>query len=286
MLGLLFLGLLIDQSWNEVSGQLNQINLLIFGISVLVAVICNIVIAFYFGNLLAKFGVTIDKFLVLKMHLVGQIAKYIPGKVWGIAYQVSHVAGMSGAAGVVLANLELMIGALFMTSIISVVLVSYLFDNSISFVLLTLGLVGFVFIYKSNIVNSILSLVSQKYRVTLGRKKIECRPTRSGDGIIFYLAFCSLYVISNVLMLQAVFGFPVEESILYIAILSAAWIGGFFAFIVPAGMGVREFLFVVISSHVVPQHSVEVLASIAIFSRFWQIIQELVGVSLAIFLRR
>jgi len=173
-----------------------------------------------------------------------------------------------------------------MISVVAVILLSFLASKLLAFIIALFGMAGFVFLYKTNIVNRVIRVLSRRIKTIEFLAEIECEATSYLAGAAFYLIFCFLYVFSYVLMLDAVFGFSFQESIIYIALLSIAWIGGVLVFIVPLGMGVRELLFVVTSSYVIPEHSVEMLLAIAILSRFSQMIQEIAGVCLLVFLRR
>jgi len=286
LVGLLFVLILLKESWHEISSLIGQVKQGEFIFSVIVGVLGNVIIALLFNRLLGKHGVKISNLLALKMYMIGQIAKYIPGKIWGVAYQVSHVAGISGARGVMLANMEIMAGVMFMTSVVAVILLCFFVSKLLSFIFVLFGMAGFVFLYKTNIVNSVARVLSDRFKVIEFLADEECEPTSYSAGAAFYLIFCFLYVFSYVLMLDAVFGFSLQESMIYIALLSIAWIGGVLVFIVPLGIGVRELLFVVTSSYVIPEHSVEMLLAIAIISRFSQMIQEIAGVCLLVFLRR
>ncbi len=286
LIGLFFVLALVKESWTEISVFLGQIKPVKFIFSVIVAVTSNVVIALLFNCLLGKHGVSISNALALKMHLVGQIAKYIPGKIWSVAYQITHVTGKSGAAGVMLANVELMFSVMFIISIVAMALVSFLSSKILALLITLFGMGGFVFLYKTNVINKIIIYLSGKIKSIGFLSEIECKKTSYVTGILFFFSFSLLYVISNVLLLDAVFGFSFRESIIYIALLSLAWLGGVFVFIMPLGLGVREFLFVYTSSYVIPDNSIETLLAIAVITRFAQIIQEITGVCLLLFVRR
>lgn len=250
------------------------------------AVLSNVIMALLFNCLLGKHGVRITNVLALKMYMVGQIAKYIPGKIWSLAYQITHVTGKSAAAGVMLANAELMLSGMLIISAIAVVLFVSMTSKIIAFIVALIGLASFVFFYKTNFINKIMIFLSGKIDSIEFLSEIECDKTSYIAGVLFFLSFSFLYVFSNVLMLDAVFGFSLQESMIYIALLSIAWLGGVLVFVVPLGLGVREFLFVYTSSYVAVDNSLEILLAIAVISRFSQIIQEMTGVCLLAFVRR
>ena len=94
-------------------------------------------------------------------------------------------------------------------------------------------------------------------------------------GLIIYFLFIAIYIGSYVLMLKAVFYFPLHDSLFVIALLSIAWIGGVLSLVFPAGVGVREFLFIFFSAQVSLDYSFEILVSIALVTRVWQVLQEI-----------
>ena len=51
----------------------------------------------------------------------------------------------------------------------------------------------------------------------------------------------------------------------------------------PAGLGIREIVFIFLAQSSGQSASVEVLAAIAVVARFWLVLQELIGVAIAHF---
>jgi hypothetical protein len=280
LVGLAFVIVLAWKSWDEISGFMEKLDEKEFLLSLVVGVVGNLVTAGLFKNLLGKHGVEVSGKLALKMFLIGQIAKYIPGKIWGMAYQILHLSGLAAATGLVLANLEMMVAVMFITAIIALVLSGILINKLLAAIIFIVGMFGFVFLYKKNMLRFFVKFMPAIVKPKGLFKEDNYHPLDPLTGGVFFIAFVLFYVVSNMLMLNAVFGFSIEESLVYIATLSAAWIGGVLAIIVPAGMGVREVLFVAFSNYVSPGHAVEMLVSIAVVSRFWQILQELVGIVL------
>ncbi len=79
-------------------------------------------------------------------------------------------------------------------------------------------------------------------------------------------------------MMYAVFDLPIQDSWRYIVYLNLAWIGGVLAFIAAAGLGVREIMFVLVTGYSSGNVSLNVVATIAVLTRFWQILEDLCGV--------
>ena len=285
--GLLFVFVLVLESWGEIERLLRSVKPLEFTLSVVTGLLGTLTISVFFNRLLGKNGVVLSDRLAIKIYLVGQIAKYIPGKIWGIAYQISHVAGARAATGVVLANMENMFIVIYMTSMTAFVLVSLQLETIFTLASVIGGLVVFLLLYRTrlvlNIVHLVLKTIGQQDFVPVSSECIKPGPV---EGVLFCVIFCSTYALSYILMLDAVFNFPPEQAYVYIVLLSIAWIGGVLTIIVPAGMGVRELIFVSFTSQLIPDQSMESIVSIAVVTRAWQLLQELAIMPVLFSLRR
>ena len=93
-------------------------------------------------------------------------------------------------------------------------------------------------------------------------------------------------MLANYLLLNAGFGFTTRESTLFIAFFSIAWVVGVATFIMPAGIGVREAVFVLLATQLGQSYSLKTLATIAIMYRFWQIFHEVGGLIVAFVLKQ
>lgn len=251
----------------------------LFVVSIFIGIFGTTVSAVYFKKLLEKHGTFLPNALVIKMHMVSQIAKYIPGKIWGMAYQISHTSGISSAKSIVISNMEMMIGVMLLTTFISLFLLAYLFEPVLSPIAFLFGLFSFVLFFRFNLVDIFLMKVSKKYRHLKTQENIGSQLVKNELIItsLIYVLFALSYIFGNLFMLISVFHFTVDESLIYIVLLSGAWLAAVFAIIVPAGMGVREVIFVAASSYINPDASLEILTSIAVVSRFFQIFQEILG---------
>ena len=286
LVGLAFVLLLVRESWDEVSALFVRIKIIEYVIAILIGVFSNTLLALLFNRLLNKHGVVLSDRFTLKIYMLGQIAKYIPGKVWGIAYQISQVKNISSATAVVLANLELMLGTMLMTTVVAIAIFSSLIYIPLAVIITLLGLTAFLSLYSTKIIHIIASKFITKYKDKLRLENIEYIQTSLLTGAIFFILFCITYIFSYAYMLNAAFDYSLHDSLIYIALLSLAWLAGVFVFIVPNGMGVRELVFVVTSGYVIQELSIEVLLSMAILSRITQIIQELAGALFALLLQK
>ncbi len=286
--GVFIVLLLMKKSWHEIAMNMGQVDWGKLACSILVGVCGSIATAILFNGFLAKHNVKIADTLAAKAYLGSQIAKYIPGKIWGVVYQVSHtMGGRATIAGVTLANLELAFAMLVAMGAVAAALLYFPTHKIIAVTIILLGMIGFVLLCRINTVRSILRFLpdsARKLRL-LPETASGTKPITYSSACMFYGVICCSCMFAHVLMLHAVFRFSWQESIFYFALLLVAWIGGVLAFIFPAGMGVKEVLFIAVSSYMAPQHSFELLTSIVVLTRFWQIIQELICATIALFLR-
>jgi len=146
-----------------------------------------------------------------------------------------------------------------------------------SITIFLIGLGATVFIacscFLGNAIDWSLSKFKAEYVAKYGRR---CKPAFGRFSIaVYYCVVSVIGLLAYYLMIHAVFGFFVREALTLAAYLILAWVAGVLAFIVPAGVGVREFLFIAFAAYMVPTISMEMLAAIAVISRIWQILQEI-----------
>ena len=82
---------------------------------------------------------------------------------------------------------------------------------------------------------------------------------------------------AGMLMLSAMFGLSGREAMHFVAYQGFSWITGVLAFIVPAGVGVREAAFIWLGAEFSETVSTESLVAMAIVFRVWYLLQEIVG---------
>src|SRR5690606_10917214 len=97
---------------------------------------------------------------------------------------------------------------------------------------------------------------------------------------VFYLAVTTMFIIPSLVFVYAVFDMAPAAAWQYAAIFSLSWVAGMLVFVVPAGLGVREAIFVVLARLGGMDVDIETLTAIAVAYRFWHILQELAGVVL------
>lgn len=211
---------------------------------VVVAVPMYVVKALYHVRLLERFsGVRMARGKAVGVYLQAQVVRYLPGKVWGLLYQSGRMAGAIQPGVVVAANLwQMLITNVLALGVVGGVLLWG--NHSPRWLLLTIGVIALVEAsHRWPIVEScVLGLIARlfpKLGITLPEGRLL--PMRwSGtamlcaEWIFFFLAF--------MVLLNG--GQSVADTVVLGAWYGGASIAALAAFVVPAGIAVREAIFV------------------------------------------
>lgn len=275
-LGLAFMIVLLMHSWDELKLRFSTLIMPLFILSVVVATAGNFSTSMFFQFLLNKYGARINGQLSHQIFFYGQIAKYIPGKIWGIIYQSMMLQSQGTTSGVVFANLDLVVMQITMCAFIALTLLVVTTSLVPGIAFLVAGLVVCVLLTRSCIFFKLISVIP-----VYSKLRCTCKPNDALVGVVgYYFIFGATYFGGHFLMLMSVFDFTANESLTYVAFLGLSWIIGVVTLISPAGLGIRELVFLSLAQTVSSDVSLDTIAAIAVVARFWLIMQELLGVSL------
>ncbi len=239
----------------------------------MLSTLCNAIL--FYHCLAANQNTPVPILLSVKLYCIGQVVRYLPGRVWTVLYQISAAREHLTAATITRANIDLMLFALF---------------GHISAVALILGLtghlplIGAVFIVLGAIVivsSALLGGLRHLLRTLAG-----LLPTRLAKLRQFSLAlaessipprrllwmFCA-FICNWLLFLAAWYALGKAfhhlqnaDMVVLCAWYIVAWIVGFVSALTPAGLGIREAAFVFAASQSADQ---AMLAFIALIVRVW-----------------
>lgn len=279
-LGVGFLLYVVYGSQQELKQQIKSLDLVLFGAAIVTGVLGSFVVVALNRLLFIRYSVRLKFSEAARLYFYGQIAKYIPGKVWLIIYQ-SMALGIKGSMTVVtLVNVEMMIVLLLTTSSVAGILI---FSNKLLIFSILIFVLSIVFLYQ---IHSKCLLRKILEKITIYFPKVSrLLPDCIGAGqplfaIWFYVSFLTLYLISYWFFLSSFLILEWQEFVLYCACLSIAWVVGVATLVFPGGIGIREFLFIVLASQFSEAPDVSVLGMIAVLSRLMIIGQEVLGVLL------
>ncbi|HED13184.1 MAG TPA: hypothetical protein ENI62_05935 [Gammaproteobacteria bacterium] len=274
--GLVFILFLVQRSWGQLVELLRQADWLLLVVSIFVGITGTLASSMLFRMLLEKHGLPLPSGLAHRIFYYGQVAKYVPGKVWGILYQIAAVDKQGASVGVTSTNLDLMLVSILTNVSIAVALLVAPVTVLGSVGVLLLGILMALVASASPITGDLLRRLMPK---TYVQGPVHSPP----DWTALFFRISAYYVVvlitgvlSYFLMMNAVFGLTLQESTNYMAYLLIAWVAGVFAVLVPAGVGVRELVFIGFGTTMMANVSIELLGSIAVISRIWQITQDLV----------
>lgn len=212
------------------------------------------------------------------LHLAGQVLRYLPGRVWGIAYQVSASQGKIPGARVARANVDLMAFSLIGSTIVASVIIGarqgwpawmlVLLAFSGATILATLFLGGANWVARQMLV----WLPSRAKRALGGIASTDLNYSRLTQAAAVFALSWTLYVIGWSALAKAFPSFSHIDFVTLSAYYSIASIIGIISAVTPAGLGVREGAFVILASGVV---AAEEIAFFAVFGRLWLMTIEL-----------
>ncbi len=211
-----------------------------------------------------------------KMHFGGQVAKYLPGKVWGLVYQATLKSDDVPLGHIVQGNIILYALGIISVVFSSLALLVYPISLWIAAVVLIAGAFASAFCMSSDHLYRIIqrfSRLSARFELSSAVPRTHF-PVATRIGV--YFALMLTYVLANVFLLYAFFDFDMHQALRLCAYLGIAWLAGVVVAISPSGFGVREAVFIGIG-HISDENSFELYASIAIVARVIQVIQDLVS---------
>jgi hypothetical protein len=282
-LGILFIVYIGVRHWGQIRFAFNEFDRSLFALSVAVGILGNLGLALLFRSLMVKHNALISARDAASLFYVSQVTKYVPGKIWGILYQASRVEGMTGSIAILLSNIELMAIAIFTNLVIAISILSISSYPAVSWSTLILGIACTYYITKANPLRSVRKFLGKK----LDTENIDAI-TYSENILFDFFAYwvCSgLFVVANFALLSAFFDLDNISNLHLIAYLLFASAVSVLAVVMPAGIGVKEVVFL-LSAGGWTGHPEGFLVTVAIVSRFWRVTMDLSGAALVFALRR
>ena len=227
----------------------------------------------------------------LLLHMKGQLARYLPGRFWGVLYQINAARKHLSSANVSKANIDLMIISLLGNLLIPLGILSCLNNLPlwVFFTTLCTIVLAYLLFYRSQFFHM---LYDRLCRMKLLPAKLtsfltELKDIRLGKKLLFsslILFFGSwiIYLGAWKVLTQA---YALTES--HFAILAAwysiAWLIGFIAAFTPGGLGIREASFVLFAQQGIDTNT---LAFIAVIARLWLMLADVLLVIVTTFFLR
>lgn len=220
-----------------------------------------------------------------------QVARYLPGRIFGLVYQLALTDRLLNKTALVTTNLSFMFVNLIATVGLSGLIVLYYRGQEVAGLLLFLGALAAVQIVAPErfavggiryLGRYIAVLRQHVEKLTI----IDCAFDRTAVNKAFWGSVISLLVniVSWVLLARIFPALAQENMVLLWGCYLLAWAIGVLSVITPAGLGIREGAFIAIGSGVAP---LPVLVALSVVARFWHLLIDiLIYVSIGLLLRR
>lgn len=207
-----------------------------------------------------------------RLFTAAQMVRHVPGRFWGVVYQVGEVRAQLPPAAMVRVNLDLTALVLGYGVLVPLSVLLWRQAGGVwGAAALAAGVVALALLLRFDGVSALLRL-AERLPGRAGRAARSAQPPApyAGRTILLLSGIFLLHWLLYLLAWQAIGrGFPElagQDMLLLCATYSLAWVVGFVSMVTPAGLGVREAAFVLLSRPLFPDAD---LAFLAAYLRIW-----------------
>jgi len=281
---LMFLALLIFKNHTTIIETLKGISFLLFTTATIIALFSNYCTALIFSKFVKIQDNQETTHNLVSGFFLSQITKYIPGKIWTLIYQRAFFSNKLSTSSIILANIEVTFLQLIICSLIG-----------FSILLATINLlIGLTATLTLMLLLSFTQTTLLKRSARIFIRIIPKIPKTfiKGEKInpYFYFIYILIFIISfsasNTLLILSFYTIPLEVCANYVAILALSWVIGVLTIVIPAGIGARELAIILLGQYITLNTEVEVLTTLAIITRLWMIILDILGATIGLSLKR
>lgn len=264
-----------------------------FLVGTLLAVVYRVINPFGWAFVLRGMNQKVDSYAATRIWLLGESRRWLPGGVWGYASRAvaAKEIGVSKtvASASMAVELLLTIAAAGIISVLGVALYFSKLSTSVHELMESSGIGQNAIVYGA-VALVVLAAVAFMMRKGIGKKftkatqkfealrGVKVEPKWLIGSLSYLVVMAGLNGLVNTVLLQAIDSTSVPI-VAMIASTATAWIIGFFAIFSPGGIIVRE---AALATLLLPWLPWEVGFSLAILSRFAQLIAEVVGMGLTL----
>jgi len=258
---LFFLARILYRDWDKISTYDWDVNYYLLVFSFILMVVSSIVIGLGWNLILRLLGAVVGYRRALKIYLLTELGRYIPGKIWTMVGKV-YLLEKEGIAGVKAATSVVVRLAIHVVSGLLIFLVSLLFWTPAESVrrvyfLFFLLPVGLLFLHPS--------VFGRTLNFALKRlKRNDIKFNLKYEHIILLVFFwCGWWVLIGISIYFLIISiYPLSFTLLpaIIGICAITWLVGFLSFMIPAGLGVIEGMVVLLLGLYLPVHMAALIA--------------------------
>ena len=278
-LSLVWLGTLLLDSLPLLISRVQDMNVTLLSGAVLLCLASGSVKGESFHQVLSELNTgKCSRRFAYRLQFLGQIARHLPGRIWGISYQILQAQNRVSPGILILCNAVLSLTAIFFTAwIATMVLVGGPHPSSLP-ITITAGVGAYFLCFL------VSRRIAEHQFWSTGKSKFSIAVKRSVTALAGFktrraFALFSITAIAWILYLLAwgLLGKSYPElnftdGMRLGAFYSIAWLVGFVAVFTPSGLGIRELVFVGLAS----SYSADVLALFAVMGRAWLLLNDFV----------
>jgi len=220
--------------------------------------------------------ISISLFTTARFWSGSQIARYLPGRIFGIAYQISLAENKMSKLAIIHANISFMyIDTLTAISIATAILLSYYDHIFLGVLIILISFICSLYIAPERLLNIIITYTLKFFPSLRDKINIQnmSKPITNKIAIskvfLANLVGLAFNLISWWSLVKVFPTLPEDKMILLWACYMLAWAVGFVILIVPAGIGVRENAFIFLGKLFV---TAPILVVLSIIARIWYIL--------------
>lgn len=267
LIGLGFIIAIFDQFDIELNQYMKKIDSNILLIALIFGFLQSLMLWLYYNAICKNKNIFTSREDSLKAYYYSQITKYIPGKIWGIIYQVTFIKDKTKLVELAWVNIFFSIYYVYTIGIVAICII--LKEDSVLVPLAYFTVIGIIGAYCFS--SEFLDRVSIKLKFFVKNLGVKFRQ------LLVYILFSSIaLLITYTFYIKTFFVIPWLEAANIFSLFGIAWIGGFLMILFPSGIGAREAIFIYLGQFV-SDYSPEFLATVAILIRILQILQDLIN---------
>lgn len=257
----------------------DRVNLAGFVAALAVGVAANAVVGVLFGTLIEKLSPEIPARRRIGSFYWSQLAKYIPGRIAAILVQSATLNARGAVAITLITNIELIAITSWLCAAAAFACIAAISNAALACAIALVGALAGAWLIRFD-----WQPIMHRMGRLFGFAVPEATHAERRPGFLraFVLAAGSLLLpaASMYVLLAAGFAFDAGRSLSLTSALLLSWIGGMLAVVFPAGIGIRELLFMGAGTTLTQAASPEQLAAIALMSRLIQVLTDVTGTAL------
>jgi hypothetical protein len=291
--GLAWMGWALVREWPQMAGQVSRQDLVWIGLSLLLGSIAVGHEALAFFVLLRAFSPgAFGLATSFRLFATGQMIRHVPGRFWGVAYQMGEVAGAIPPLAALRVNVDLTLLVLAYSVLIPLAILAGAKIGWLwALLLLGGGLLVLALAIRHDRLSAALNWLSRRLGGRFARLAENAQaPSGYSWPVVaaltaIFLSHWLFYLLAWLCLGLAFPGLGIKEVVLTCAIYTLSWVVGFVSMITPSGLGVREATFAVLARPLVDAGNLASPAALAVYVRIWLLVIDLILFSAGMVLR-